>query len=413
MDIKTVMRAASQRTGLEKTAYSYQTFRAAGISANPNLNTPKQPVMPAVAQPPPKETTYAAKPTDLNAVKAYGSKTEANSMAATTLAGNMHANDIANAAYEGQQNVDKGPAASLWRGRVYRDASGNQQAVNTADSVGSTQAARQFSGGRPVKFKLWNPKTWDKRADPGVNAGNNAGITVTSRQLRHAQEPQTKEELEAQAVERARVYDLQRGINNGTAINLRQQHRDWRFWRPWIGKPVNEVDARYIYQPKAWGTHIADMNNLTQWHKRNPNTHADEPDKNMPTSADPWLTDEEGNTYRDITAEDMKYDRRMRAKDLASALYGQRSYNKAEEDMYDDILDNMSAMRNNPLYYRNGTWTNDALDYWRNDDKFNTAFNNVHTSSRFDRDAVLNAFLANANNMYRDNSKFVPQQPAM
>ena len=40
-----------------------------------------------------------------------------------------------------------------------------------------------------------------------------------------------------------------------------------------------------------------------------------------------------------------------------------------------------------------------------------TVFNNINTSSRYDQNAVLNAFLANANNMYRDNAPFVPAKP--
>ena len=74
------------------------------------------------------------------------------------------------------------------------------------------------------------------------------------------------------------------------------------------------------------------------------------------------------------------------------------------------MLERMSRMRSNPEYYKDGTWTSGALDYWRGDDQFRRAYGNIRQGNNYDQNAVLNAFLANANNMYWDNAPFVPRQ---
>jgi hypothetical protein len=386
MDIKTVIRAAGQTDGLIKRAYTMQTFRAHGISPNPNLNAPQQPKMPAQTPAPVQKEPIAPKTINPVTAQVFNNRQETTGFGANVLQDKMQKQNIIDAAEAAKAKADRG---ELGRGRVYQDNNG-VRVLNAGDSKGAAHSARQFAGVLPEKFRWWKPWTWDRTAGSGVNAGTNANITVTDRNG-------------------GDTSALQRGVNNGTSINLRKAHSDWRFWRRMTGDPVHEVDARYIYTPKAYGTHISNKETLPVWYDNNKATGKDEPQTNTPQAVT-WQTDENGRSYRDINANDVDYDREMRARDLMDTLHGKDTFNDDAFATYNDVLGRMSDMRNNSTYYKNGTWTSDALNYWRGDKQFQDVFDQIGTSSRFDRDAVMNAFLANANNMYRTNAKFVPQQ---
>lgn len=394
------MRAASQRLGLVKQADTNNYYRPWGFNPDGSVRRPAGQAPAMQKTPPPKG--YAPELKQLNTAATGITPVEGRLMGAVTLAGNSANRHITDVMRQEEENVAKGPWASIGRGTVVMDANGQQRAVNTADQQAASRAARQYRGNSGTTWHWWNPKTWGKR--PGVNAGANSGIQVVSRKLKGV-DPASSYGSGGRGTEYDRVADLRESVDSGTAINLQKQHRYW-------GLGPRKVDARYIYKPEAWGTHLVDTAQELPAYFKDEQKNKDYM-KMMKAPEDLWTVNPDGTRTRKITDADLDYDRKMRASHLYNALYGSQSENTVEQERYEQLLQDMSRMRNDPRYYNNqtGTWTSAALDHWRNDNEFNTVFNNINTSSRYDQNAVLNAFLANANNMYRDNAPFIPAKP--
>lgn len=394
MDIKTVMRAASQRLGLVKQADTNNYYRPWGFNPDGSVRRPAGQA-PAMQKTPPQPRAFGGQVVPTHSATAYGDRSTMANIHALTNAQNARIQDLTGRAETEEANSRLGLDASVRRGRIYQK-NYTPRAVNTMDSVAAANSARQFASAPKVTQKWWNPRTWDAKGTAGANAGTNVGVEATSSRLANNAKTMTPEE---RAAEERRVRAMNWRLRQGTAINLMKPTKWWQ---------SNKRDIGDMYVPEAWGTHVADMSQSSPQYAIDKKTNADTRTKD-PAAYDPWKKDEDGNVYRDITSRDIKYDREMRAKHLMNAFYGADSYNGNEEALYNDMLEKMSQMRNSPEYYKNGVWTSGALDFWRGNDNFQRAYNNISRGRNYDQNAVLNAFLANANNMYWDNTPYTPK----
>lgn len=418
MDIKTVIRAASQHFGLEKKADTgnvYAPWQQQQHRIGPIRWANRQPTrIPTSAASGPQAKAFGPtrKPTHTGDLGVTGS--EAIGIGNVTGRDNSRIQDTTRTMHKVQVNTQKGQLGDIGVGEI-EQSGGGMRAVDTASRSAARGSQSQFAGAPEVERTLWKPTTWDRVGDPGAYAGSNRGAEVVSTKLdklRAAQEKGTltpAEQAELKA-EEDRVYRAQQGINSGSAINLGKERKRFKLF----GK--NQASVGNVYHIPAYGSFIADIDKLEPEYGIDTATNADAQSTVKPDASAEWSEpDANGIRRRKVKRADLTFDRDQRAKHLFNALYGEGSYNDLEQRRYAEMLETMSAMRNDPTYYDKTTnkWTSAALDKWRNDTAFNTIYNNIPTGSRFDREAVLNAFLGNASKMYMTNDPYTdPNKPA-